>query len=100
MQILLVDDHPSIGEGTKNMLEQDPDIKVTTVLSALKALELLKCESYDIILCDLNMPVISGLELSKRINQAAYECRVLIYTGYEISAHFNRYGSNSPQLAA
>lgn len=55
IKILLVDDHPSVGEGTKNMIEQDPEMKVTVILSAMEALELVKSESFDVMLFDLNI---------------------------------------------
>lgn len=89
IRILLVDDHPSVGEGTKTMIEQDPDMCVTVVLSAMEALDVIQTETFDIILCDLNMPAISGLELAKRLIQQDSDRKVLIYTGYEISTHFN-----------
>ncbi|MRN54034.1 response regulator transcription factor [Paenibacillus sp. 19GGS1-52] len=89
INILLVDDHPSVGEGTKNMIEQDAEMQVTVILSAMEALELVKTETFDVMLFDLNMPVISGLELTKRMMSAHPDSRVLIYTGYEISPHFN-----------
>ncbi|MGO4111046.1 response regulator [Paenibacillus sp. YAF4_2] len=89
IRILLVDDHPSVGEGTKTMIEQDPEMKVTVVLSAMEALDAVNQDLFDIILCDLNMPGISGLELAKRLIQQDPDRRVLIYTGYEISTHYN-----------
>jgi two-component system competent response regulator ComA len=89
IRILLVDDHPSVGEGTKTMIEQDPDMEVTVVLSAIEALDMIQTKSFDLILCDLNMPGISGLELTKRLIQQDAERKVIIYTGYEIGTHFN-----------
>ncbi|MNZ79034.1 Transcriptional regulatory protein ComA [compost metagenome] len=89
IRILLVDDHPSVGEGTKTMIEQDPDMQVTVVLSAIEALEAVQKEHFDLILCDLNMPGISGLELTKRLIQQDPERKVIIYSGYEIGSHFN-----------
>ncbi|WMT41489.1 response regulator transcription factor [Paenibacillus sp. D2_2] len=89
VRILLVDDHPSVGEGTKNMIEQDPDMQVTVLMSAMEALEMVEQESFDVMLFDLNMPVISGIELTKRIMKFKPESRILIYTGYEISPNFN-----------
>lgn len=71
------------------MLEQDPQIRVNVVLSAVEALDEVKKDQYDIILCDLNMPTISGLELTKRLIQEKPDRKVLIYTGYEINSHFN-----------
>jgi Response regulator containing a CheY-like receiver domain and an HTH DNA-binding domain len=71
------------------MIEQDSEMKVTVVLSALEALDKVQSEEFDLILCDLNMPGISGLELSKRLIQLDPERKVIIYSGYEIGSHFN-----------
>jgi two-component system, NarL family, competent response regulator ComA len=89
INILLVDDHPSVGEGTKTMIEQDSEIRVTVALSALEALDKVQKASFDLILCDLNMPGISGLELSKRLIQMDPDRKIIIYSGYEIGSHFN-----------
>ncbi|WP_028609387.1 response regulator transcription factor [Paenibacillus harenae] len=89
IRILLVDDHPSVGEGTKTMIEQDAEMKVSVVLSAIEALEVVQTEQFDLILCDLNMPGISGLELTRRLIQQDPERKVIIYSGYEIGSHFN-----------
>ncbi|KOP64819.1 LuxR family transcriptional regulator [Bacillus sp. FJAT-18019] len=89
IRILLVDDHPSVGEGTKNMIEQDTEMQVTVLMSGMEALELAAEENYDVMLFDLNMPVISGIELTKRMIKLSPESRILIYTGYEISPNFN-----------
>lgn len=71
------------------MIEQDGEMKVTVALSALEALDKVHTEAYDIILCDLNMPGISGLELTKRLILNDPERKVIIYSGYEIGTHFN-----------
>ncbi|KOR87867.1 response regulator transcription factor [Paenibacillus solani] len=89
IRILLVDDHPSVGEGTKNMIEQDTEMQVTVLMSGMEALDLAAEENYDVMLFDLNMPVISGIELTKRMIKINPESRILIYTGYEISPNFN-----------
>ena len=89
IKILLVDDHPSVGEGTKLLLEQDPDMQVTSLSLPIEALEHVQNEEFDILLFDLNMPGISGLELTKRVMGVRPDSRVLIYTGYDISPHFN-----------
>lgn len=72
------------------MIEQDPEMEVSVVLSAIEALEMIQTnDSFDLILCDLNMPGISGLELTKRLIQQDANRKVIIYTGYEIGTHFN-----------
>jgi len=89
IEILLVDDHPSVGEGTKSMIEQKSDMKVTVVTSSTDALEVLKSRTFDVLMFDLNMPVINGLELTRRVVAINSDIPILIYTGYDISSYFN-----------
>lgn len=89
IEILLVDDHPSVGEGTKMMIEKETDMSVSVVFSGLEALELIKENTYHVMLFDLNMPAISGLELTRRVMAINSDSIVLIYSGYDISAHYN-----------
>lgn len=71
------------------MIEQDSEMEVSVVLSAVEALEIVQHKQFDLILCDLNMPGISGLELTKRLIHQEPERKVIIYSGYEIGSHFN-----------
>jgi two-component system competent response regulator ComA len=87
--ILLVDDHPSVGEGTKHIIEEESDMMVTVVSTGMQALELLKNQTFGVLLIDLNMPEINGLELTRRIHDLHLDTPILIYTGYDISPHFN-----------
>ena len=89
IQILLVDDHPSVGEGTKSMIEQEDDMKATVVTSSMEALEVLKNQTFDVLMFDLNMPVINGLELTRRVMATDSDTPIIIYTGYDITSHFN-----------
>lgn len=89
IQILLVDDHPSVGEGTKSMIEKEDEMKVTVVTSSMEALELLKSQTFDVLMFDLNMPVINGLELTRRVIAIDSDTPIIIYTGYDITSHFN-----------
>ena len=52
IQVLLVDDHPSVIEGTKLMLEQEPDMEVFICGSGEKAIRLITVNSFDIMLFD------------------------------------------------
>lgn len=90
IRILLVDDHPSARDGTKSRLEEEPDISVTAVASGMEALEFIQAgERYSIMLFDLHMPVISGLELTRRVMEIHPNAVILIYTGYDILPNFN-----------
>nr|WP_202113266.1 response regulator transcription factor [Paenibacillus sp. MMS18-CY102] len=87
---MLVDDHPSVGEGTKQRLEREADFQVTVVESGTEALSLLaQGYLFDLMLFDLNMPVINGLELTRRIIESNPDALILIYTGFDIAPNFN-----------
>lgn len=89
IRILLVDDHPSVSEGAKVMIEEENDMNVTLVSSGMQALDLLQTENFNLLLIDMNMPVINGLELTRRIIGLHLDAPILIYTGFDINPHFN-----------
>jgi len=88
-RILIVDDHLSIIEGTKMLLEQEKDFQITIESSSLNALNEIKLNHYDVLLFDLYMPHLNGLELTKKVLQYNPDLTILIYTGFDIKPHFN-----------
>ncbi|SEN04987.1 response regulator transcription factor [Paenibacillus sp. OV219] len=89
ISILLADDHPSVREGTIHMLERESDMSITAVSTGAEVLEKLKRETYDILLLDLIMPGMNGLEVARSICELNLDVRIIIYTGYDIEPHFN-----------
>jgi two-component system competent response regulator ComA len=89
MHILLVDDHPALAEGTKALIEQEGDMKVTVANSGIEALELLQKEKFDLFIYDLHMPRMNGLELVRKTILINSDTPILIFTGYDIIMHFN-----------
>ncbi|MCD5323769.1 MULTISPECIES: response regulator transcription factor [Pontibacillus] len=89
INILIVDDHPAVGMGTKAMLEQEADMEVEVISDSLKAEHQIKEHAYDVLLLDLYMPGLNGVELAKRVKTTYPDMKVLIYTGFDISTHFN-----------
>ncbi|MFD2445040.1 response regulator [Bacillus sp. CGMCC 1.16607] len=89
VNILIVDDHLSIIEGTKMLLEQEPDFLITVEKSSLNAMNVIKLNHYDVLLFDLYMPQLNGLELAKQALAYNQDLVVLIYTGFDIKPHFN-----------
>lgn len=63
-------------------------MKVTVVTSSMEALELLKSQTFDVLMFDLNMPVINRLELTRRVIATNLDTPIIIYTGYDIASHF------------
>lgn len=89
IDILLVDDHPSVMEGTKVLLEQEKDMFVKLANTPERALELVHTERFDVMLIDMHMPGMNGIDLAKQILRIAPDAVMLIYTGFEVSNHFN-----------
>lgn len=89
IQILLVDDHPSVMEGTKMILEQEGDMKVTLANSADEVLEMVSSHSFDVMLFDLHIADVNGIDLAKQVLTMNADAIILIYTGYEFTNKFN-----------
>jgi len=84
IQILLVDDHQVVRDGLQRMLEQQEDIQVVgDCSSAEDALLLTGIISPDIILTDIKMPGVDGIELTRRLRQKYPSCNVIMLTLYD-----------------
>lgn len=89
IRILIVDDHPAVMEGTKMILEQEGDMVVDLANSAEEVLEMVGTQPFDVMLFDLHIANVNGIELAKQVLQIDSDAIILIYTGFEINNHFN-----------
>jgi len=89
IHILLVDDHPAVMEGTKMILEQEGDISVDLANTAEEVLGLVASQSFDVMLFDLHIADVNGIDLAKQVLEMNSNAIILIYTGFEINNHFN-----------
>ena len=81
IQIIIVDDHPLIKEGLKQILSFYPDIEIVSEGSnGSEAISIVSETSCDILLLDINMPVMSGLDALKIIRQTNPYLKVLLLT--------------------
>ena len=80
-KILVVDDERIICAGCEKILGE-AGYQVKTTLSARKALEMLKEESFDIVITDIKMPELSGIELLEIVRKEYPEITVIVITGY------------------
>ncbi len=79
IRIILADDHTIVSQGLARLLESDPDLKIvgnaTNGLMAVeKALEL----KPDVIIIDIAMPIMNGIEAAKRIKKDLPKTKILI----------------------
>jgi DNA-binding NarL/FixJ family response regulator len=83
IKILLVDDHQIILDGVKTMLIDEDDIDfIGCVSNGTKALEIIKSKSPDIVITDISMPDMTGIELTSKIVELNLPSKVLILSMY------------------
>jgi response regulator RpfG family c-di-GMP phosphodiesterase len=80
-KVLVVDDDPFALRSIAKVLENE-SYQVMTAASGSEALDLLRRDSFDLVLTDLKMPGIDGLEILRRGRELAPQAVVLIFTGY------------------
>jgi len=80
--VLIVDDHPIVRRGLRDILKEEPDLDVSETADARQALELIKRNSYDLVVLDLDLPGMNGLELLLEIKRHRPQLHVLVLSVY------------------
>lgn len=84
IRVVLVDDHPVVRDGLHGQLQTAPGIVVVAEAgSATEALALLHHHQVDVLVTDLRMPGIDGIELIAQVRTGHPEVEVLVLTTYE-----------------
>jgi NarL family two-component system response regulator LiaR len=84
VRILLADDHPIVREGLRAVLETQPDFEVIAeCASGDEALRLSTRLRPDMILLDLEMPVMDGVETIRRLRQLQPSPRIIVFTAFD-----------------
>ena len=96
LSVLLVEDNPQVREFAEGLLT-DLDCRVVSVDDAQEALERLDSEEIDLVLSDVVMPGMSGVELARAIQRTHPDVPILLATGY--SDEIVRRGSEFAVLA-
>lgn len=82
MNILLIDDHPVIRQGMRFLLRSlDPALEMDEAGDCTQALRLVAGRSYDLLLLDLNMPGVSGLDALAALRAAAPGMPLVVLSG-------------------
>jgi DNA-binding NarL/FixJ family response regulator len=87
LQVLIVDDHPMFREGLAAILRADPDIQIVgTAENGKQALDNAAELQPDVVLMDLNLPDINGIEATRIIVNQSPHIAVLVITMFEDDA--------------
>lgn len=89
IHILLVDDHQMVGLGTKAILENEQDFKVTYLHELEEIYKEFEISDYDIYLFDIQMPECSGIDLTKKLLAIRPKAKVILYTGFDYYSQFS-----------
>ncbi len=83
IKIILVDDHQIVRDGIKALLNDAEDIDIISEAASYNELrEKLKLQNPDIIVMDISLPEISGLEITKMLSETYPHLKVLILSMY------------------
>ncbi|MFC2021468.1 response regulator [Chloroflexota bacterium] len=84
IRILLVDDHQVVRDGLRRMLELETDIEVLGEAGdANEALTQVELLSPDVVIMDIKMPGVDGVELTRQLKQKQPSCNVIMLTLYD-----------------
>jgi DNA-binding NarL/FixJ family response regulator len=84
IRILIADDHPIVRDGFRGMFAAEPDCEVVAeAANGAEAVAMAKALHPDVILMDLRMPVMSGVEAIRELARNGAAARVLVITTYD-----------------
>jgi DNA-binding NarL/FixJ family response regulator len=84
IRVFIVDDHALVRTGMRMILSAENDIEVVgDAESGEQALPLIRKLQPDVVLCDLHLPGVSGLEVTERVVKGGHESRVIIVSVLE-----------------
>lgn len=82
--IVIVDDHPVFRQGLRDVLDTDPHLNVVgQAASGEAAIQMILENEPDVVLMDINLPDINGLQITRQIRASRPEIKVIIVTGYD-----------------
>ncbi len=80
-QVLIIDDERPIRNSLREILEYEK-LKISEATNAEEALEILENKKFDLVLCDIKMPGMDGIELLSIINEKTPELPVIMISGH------------------
>lgn len=84
VRVLLAEDHHLVRQGLRALLEREPGLEVVgEAADGLEALHLIQDLQPDVVVMDITMPGLNGLEVLRRVSQRLPEVRVLMLSVHE-----------------
>ncbi len=91
IRVLLADDHVTTREGLRRLLDEDAAVEVIGVAGdGEETVRLARELRPDILLLDISMPLLNGVEVARTLETALPETRIVVLTGYSDSEEYAR----------
>jgi two-component system, NarL family, response regulator LiaR len=91
IRVLIVDDHALVAEGTHRLLDLEADLLVVGVATnGVEALEAVERDRPDVVLMDIEMPEMDGIEATARIAVSFPDTAVLVVSAYDDDEYVER----------
>ncbi len=88
IRLVIADDHAIVREGIKNLVELESDFEVVGLAEGgREAIKICKQEKPDVLLLDINMPKMNGVEVLKRILKQGLDTKVIVLTIHDEKAY-------------
>jgi DNA-binding NarL/FixJ family response regulator len=85
IRVVIADDHPAVRMSFEAFLDAQDDIEVVgRGENGQEAVSLVESEAPDVVVMDVRMPVVDGIEATRRIKAAAPDTRVILISAYEV----------------
>lgn len=97
VKVLVIDDHIALTEGTKSILESSKDLSVDTLHPPFSIDSIISHDYslYDVVLMDINLGLeMTGIDVSKKILKKEPGCKIILYTGYDVTDYFEEAVNN------
>ncbi|MFH1216772.1 MAG: response regulator transcription factor [Pseudomonadota bacterium] len=89
IRVMLVDDHDVVRTGLKSLLRMDEELEIIGEASnGAEAIEKVPVLNPDVVVMDISMPVMDGMEAARRIRSLYPECKILTLTVHEDKQYF------------
>lgn len=84
IDVMIVDDHPVFRQGLRDLVETEPDLQIVAeAADGETALELVASKRPHVVLMDINLPTMNGLQVTRKLREMHPEISVIMITGYD-----------------
>ncbi|MFW6182640.1 MAG: response regulator [Chloroflexota bacterium] len=84
INVMIVDDHPMFRQGLRDLVETDPNLQIVgEAADGESALAMVGRLQPDVVLMDINLPTLNGLQVTRQLKEQLPEINVVMITGYD-----------------